>query len=164
MSDFQNDFLTPEERRNYIFNDIPYNVWSTRSGASILADLKAGGLGINEGDFYRIRDTILSDIANTEKIAGLNDSFQIPAAFHNEARFWYMESDFAYKVGFRVIDPRTGQEVDRWTTVQSDSRLTKGDIIGAGLDRLESEEDDYKYIVLYSIGLNAQHRPGLYEP
>lgn len=163
MSDDFSSFLTPDERRNYIFNEIPYSDWSSQSGAAILDKLKRGGLGINESDFYDIRRLILSDISNTDKIAQLPDNYQIPAAFHNEGRFWYMQGDFAYNVGFRVFDPTTKQSVDRWVTIQSDNRLSAEDAIAQAAELIESQTDNYGYSIEDQLGLRASHRPGLYS-
>lgn len=163
MSDDFSSFLTPDERRNIILNDIPYSDWTSLSGASILQTLKDKGLGINESDFYDIRRLILSDIANADKIAQLPDSYQIPAAFHNEGRFWYMQGDFAYNVGFMVFDPTTKQSVDRWVTIQSDSRLSSEDAIAQAADLIESQTDNYGYSIEDQLGLRASHRPGLYS-
>lgn len=170
MGDPLDSGLTHEEQRNYLLNEVAHGTWVSNTAADIWRKVKDMGFTIGQSTVRNIANIIKSEIDNITRIDRLTRADQIPAYMHNEASFWYMPSNFAYSVGSTVIDPATGQPIEKWVTIQSDHRMTKDEIYAAATDMLTSDPDEREFVTsdpnIYTIvdfiHINARHRPNLY--
>lgn len=146
MSDNPQSDMTPAERRAYIRTQIPLKDWFNKTGAQLLRELEARGLGIPRSTFYSIRQQKLapSDLEQALQQLGRNDT--IPVAYAQPKPDWALSKK--YLMQYKVVgrDPQTGEEKLSFFAVAFDEVPALGQATDSILGMLEGEEKHYEII------------------
>ena len=117
------------------------------TGAESLEYLRSIGGGIRTEDFYGIRREVLSLGKYTESLVSYTDNQLVPMAWHNSTHGLQLSSNFLYRMKVTGTDPNTGDAVEKFFAISSDSQLTPGeakDILGG---MIVGEESFYEVSV-----------------
>lgn len=111
-------------RRNYIRTNLARSVWESFSGAEILQSLRDMGLGINTGDFYRIRGEVLGMIQQPDVFDAIKDDPLIPRVLFRDDHGFDLTEAALYRFTIYGKDLETGEDIEITRAVTSDRQLS----------------------------------------
>lgn len=132
------------------------------SGADMLRQLRGLGIEIRTQDFYDIRRDVLGLTKYQEQIERLNPERPVPRAWIAQEHGWELSQDFHYRFRVTGSDPNTGEEIESFFAISSDTELTKEQAQNTMTSMLLGEEEFYGIspdeVEMYS----ALARPGIF--
>ncbi len=98
------------------------------SGASLLTDLRAGGVEIATSMFYKIRRQVLGLTRYEEQIKTLLPGTLIPKSWTDVEHGLSLSGEYLYRLRYDIIDPDIGKVDTAFVSLLSNEQLTVLDI------------------------------------
>ncbi len=147
------------QRRNAVRHYFKEAEWKSRSGTSMLTELRAGGLGIRSSDFFKIRRDILGLSRYEEQIKGLRPDTLVPKSWYTDTHGLSLSKRFQYRAEITGIDPATGKRTTKILTVISDQLQSPG-AVEREIDGFLRADPDLYQVTDYQVKLfRAYQRP-----
>lgn len=127
-------------KTGYLSTQITREDWTTKSGSQILRELQAAHSGIRRQEFFRIRTEMLDIFRQAEILSGLEPNAIITPEFMKEAKYWEIGADYHYRAKIKGIDQDTGQEVEVYRSLSSDTMLTPEEVRAQMADMFQHED------------------------
>lgn len=118
-------YWTPNRTADYLYNRISFDTWVTETGADILQTIRDMGMHIRTQDFYAIRRFVLDMPDRMDKWAKILLEERAPVNYYEETQ-WNISTNFLYRVKVYGQDIVTGETVERWVSIASDTQLERG--------------------------------------
>lgn len=119
---------SPDQRRAVLRTLFKEKVWQSRSGTSILKELRSGGFKIANEAFFSIRRDILGLRRFEESITSLSPTSLVPKSWHVNTHGLKLTKNFQYRLRATGTDPETGEPVERVLTIISDRQRTRSQL------------------------------------
>lgn len=153
-------FKDADARRSYIRHSIAESDWSSRSGASILDDLRESGIGIRTQDFYNIRREKVAEIQRAEEFRALEDDTLVPYSMMNEQTGVSLTMRAQYRLRLTVQDPETGQMSYVYRSIADDVHYTKGEIESFAESLFQMGGEGYNFNIVETTLHDVWLEPG----
>lgn len=135
--------FTPEERRAIIRTSIPYEVWETMSGVTILEMLQSFGLGIARADFYEIMREVRAVGRYYAEYAALEPDALVPRRWMSTVHGWELTEPYLYRFRINGVLPGTRTEVVKYLSLYGDEQLSRAEAEAAIMEYVQDDPDLY---------------------
>lgn len=130
------------------------------SGASLLSDLREGGVRIATSMFYDIRRQVLGLVRYEEQISKLLPGSLIPKSWTDKLHGLSISGKYLYRLRYDIIDPDTGEAETSFSSLLSNEQLTVLEVKQQAL-RVIDETPDSERTTMENLELfQAMERSG----
>lgn len=130
------------------------------SGASLLSDLRAGGVKIATSMFYDIRRQVLGLTRYEEQISKLLPGTLVPKSWTDVTHGMSLSGEYLYRLRYDVVDPDTGAAEENFTSLLSNEQLTVLEVKEQVIRVIDETPDSQQTTVENLELFQAMQRPG----